>query len=316
MESFLEQCVLDSSMGYTGDLPRSVDSDPRQGHRHRSQRDQDNCYHITVGEKKIVASSRRGSDIARMLETYVRIIARHKFACKRLSCRLIDLLHDLPFRESFLPRDHIYSLHAIVLDGDLIPVNYGSSDNQFVDGFCTVLAKSGSLGLCALACMARALQTDVAAKLPIVRVEVLCQTLGKVGSIKGNGAGTICARCNAYVSAVDAQDHLICLGQECSQFPGSHLVLRKDPKNQKSTLRLASKATHCLGLRVKHLKHGSGGAEIDVRVLNLSRIYLYVPLHSLIRFSSHLEKNTGEICGRALARSALYKLYHERPCVY
>jgi hypothetical protein len=43
--------------------------------------------------------------------------------------------------------------------------------------------------------------------------------------------------------------------------------------------------------------------------LSTAQVSVYVRLHPLIRFTSHLEKSNGEICRKALDRSAKFELF-------
>jgi hypothetical protein len=60
--------------------------------------------------------------------------------------RLIDLLHELPSRESHIPRDKLYSLRSLALDGASVNVDYDSSNEYVMLQFANLL--QGSLCFC------------------------------------------------------------------------------------------------------------------------------------------------------------------------
>lgn len=65
---------------------------------------------------------------------------------------LWDLLQILTGRESSIPRDRIYSLLSIAEDGGDVPIDYGTSDEQFVVSLVNSLR--GSACLCSIARLA------------------------------------------------------------------------------------------------------------------------------------------------------------------
>jgi hypothetical protein len=60
--------------------------------------------------------------------------------------RLIDLLHELPRRESHIPRDRLYSLRSLTSDGASIGVDYDSTNEHVMLQFLNFL--KDSLCLC------------------------------------------------------------------------------------------------------------------------------------------------------------------------
>jgi hypothetical protein len=282
--------------------------------------------------KTIAASPESSSDTIRILSTYLRVMAgehyeshsnRPRIALKR---RLIDLLHFLPFRESQIPRDQIYSLRAIAEDGYLMPVNYESSDNQFAEDFCRVLNKSRSMCLCSLACIARVLPCDAIQRFPLVKFTVsVYSARRKYGHNVRSGdneTGTICSGCSSLVCVDVDQGHLVCLQQECSLFPGMHLSLLGGGHSRgcRTVLNVITATADGFSTEVEDIHIDRVGAEagkkfeLDVSSgkndtrLGAAQISIYVRLHPLIRFTSHLEKSNGEICQKALDRSAKFEL--------
>jgi hypothetical protein len=77
----------------------------------------------------------------RVLSTYLEALCNRKTIAGR---KLIELLHELPSRESKYPRDRVYSLLAIATDTATFPVDYASSDYDLLhhlrslccDSFC------------------------------------------------------------------------------------------------------------------------------------------------------------------------------------
>lgn len=281
------------------------------------------------------AASSESSDTARILSTYLRVMAgEHQEHPNKINAklkrRLIGLLHFLPFRESHLPRDQIYSLRAIAEDGYLMPVNYETSDNQFVVDFCKVLAKSRSMCLCSLACIARVLPCDAIQQFPVVKfttsLHSASRKIGQHVRPKDDETGTICSGCNSSVRADVDQGHLLCLQEECSLFPGMHLSFLAERHSNgcrpilkvnaatadESSMEIEDFHVHRVGAETRqNFEQEASNLESDTRLI-AAQISIYVRLHPLIRFTSHLEKSNGAICQRALDRSANFELLEGR----
>jgi hypothetical protein len=274
---------------------------------------------------KTIAASSNGGDTARILSTYLRVMAGEHEAHSNntrttLKRRLIDLLHFLPFRASHIPRDQIYSLRAIAEDGHLIPVNYGSSDNQFAEEFCGVLAKSKAMCLCSLACIARVLPCDAIQQFPIVKFRMSSRSAsGKNGhgtQLENSKSGTICSGCGSLVYVDAGQSHLLCVQQECSLFPDIHLSLMGGTYSKcgRPLLKVVTATANGFSMEVEGFHIDSvrakdfGSEKCDIG-LSTAQVSVYVRLHPLIRFTSHLEKSNGEICRKALDRSAKFELF-------
>jgi hypothetical protein len=285
---------------------------------------------------KTIATSSKDSDTARMLSTYLRVMAgEHEAHSNKtrttLKRRLIDLLHFLPFRESHIPRDQIYSLRAIAEDGCLIPVNYGSSDNRFAEDFCKVLVNSKSMCLCSLACIARVLPCNAIQQFPVVKFtmssHLASRNSGHDVQFEDKEARTTCSGCGLLVCVDVDQGHLLCLQQECSLFPGKHLSLLKGrySKGCRPVLKVVTATVDGFSMEVEDFDIDYVGAEARKRFgrdsssvgsdnrLSAAQVSIYVRLHPLIRFTSHLEKSNGEICQKALDRSAKFELLSRVP---
>jgi hypothetical protein len=260
---------------------------------------------------KTITASSKGSDAARILGTYIRVMAGGQEAHStkdrmKLKRRLIDLLHFLPFRESHLPRDHIYSLRAIAQDGFRIPVDYGSSDNQFAEDFCKVLATSKSMCFCSLACIAHVLPCDAIQQFPVVTFTMAAYSPSrkrpKCKQSKDRKTETFCGGCDLSVSVDVDQSLLLCLQQECSLFPGLHLSLvqRGYSKSDEPILKIATATAdgYAVPVEVFHIKRLSTATQVSISVR----------LHPLIRFTRYLEKKNGEICRKALDKSARFEM--------
>ncbi|CAO2647079.1 Nn.00g080010.m01.CDS01 [Neocucurbitaria sp. VM-36] len=284
---------------------------------------------------KTIDQSSKGSDTASILSTYLRVMAGEQGAQLKksrtpLKRRLIELLHYLPFRESHIPRDHIYSLRAIAEDGYLIPVNYGSSDNRFAEDFCMVLPKSKSMCLCSLACIARVLPCDAIQKFPVVKFTMSSYSASRRNAhtvqSENNETRTVCTCCSLPVRVDDDQGHLLCLQQECSLFPGTHwsLVQGRYSKGCRPILKVITAKAEGISMEIegfhidrfgveagRRVERESSSVRSDIRCV--AQITMYVRLHPLIRFTSHLEKSTGKICQKALNGSATFELLDKIP---
>jgi hypothetical protein len=113
---------------------------------------------------------------------------------------------------------------------------------------------------------------------------------------------TFCGGCDSPVCVDVDQSLLLCLQQDCSLFPGLHLSLvqRGPSRSDKPVLKIitATGDGYAMPVEAFHIKRLSTATQVSISVR----------LHPLIRFTRYLEKKNGEICRKALDKSARFEM--------
>lgn len=110
-----------------------------------------------------------------LFNTYIQVMCGRK---KILGESLVNILHQLPRKGSWLPRDRIYSLRSVASDGARIRIDYGSTDSQVLINLLEVFRRS--MCLCFWSYLANILDLDISndrkdgcgLKIPIFKVLV------------------------------------------------------------------------------------------------------------------------------------------------
>jgi hypothetical protein len=203
----------------------------------------------------------------RVFNTYLEALCgKRKFVKKRL----IDLFHELPKRESQLPRDRIYSLLSLTTDARLISVDYAKPDVDVL--IQTLYTSRRSLCLCLWSYLANTLTFQSNSdsnnsfggevhhfRIPMHSVEVDLRKHKNL-FLEGGGHHKHCSVCGTRLAdkSYSDQAQLLCVRQLCDRAEIAHFWVNVGSKTIKRDIVDISEssmgfATHKLDSSTAHL---------------------------------------------------------------
>jgi hypothetical protein len=163
-------------------------------------------------------------DTAKVFDTYLQVMCGKTTFKQR---RLIDLFHDLPRRESQIPRDRIYSLFSLASDVSLVSVDYDTTDNHLIRQILDVFGDS----LCFCSWMQLANALEYATQPRPNKHEELVFRFGFVlaqDEFIPEFNDHRCPSCNGQLGGFHEHDViLLCIEKEvCPSFKNVHFTLK------------------------------------------------------------------------------------------
>lgn len=247
-----------------------------------------------------VAGSRHSSKI-RMLEMYAHAMADDEGFYLR-GRRLIDLLDHFPLRESRIARDRFYSLRAIAEDGETIPVDYESPDDEVLERLCHTLEKS--LCFCSVAHVGHVLglqpsvnepglSTSLRLSLPLARATLL--PMSRTVPEKAIRE-VMCNDCKCSFDLDEDKQFFCCLNRVCRYNWSTHLILPKTSMSVSGRTKIKAFCNNgsCYDLEIMSYQLN------DCYDRRESHVNINIHLRSFLQIALSIMKDRNMICTKAV----------------